>query len=130
MNNETLEARLWRAFIQAGWSPTQVEIFYTTDLLIKLHKKVYPTPFINLEIEAAVTEQSLEDAKAGHGMMYKAVIRKFLSANIRTILPFVMMTETQAVRVFGGSKTKAFRAAEALIKKHGLHFGFDPVKDL
>lgn len=124
MNDHESEARLMRAFREAGWVAEQLNILYTTDALIELRKRMFPTPFLDLTVEQAVMEQALEDASVGHGMMYKAVRRKLMFANIRTIRELVKLTESEAVRVFGSSKqNKAFRAIEALLAKHGLYFG-------
>lgn len=126
MSDENAEARLMRAFREAGWTLANLEVLYSTDVLHNLRKKMFPTPFIDLTIEEAVTEQALEEASSGHGMMYKAVRHKLVSARIKNMRELVSLTESHAVRIFGSSKeNKTFRAVKALLSKHNLRFGME-----
>ena len=118
--------RLEQAFLDGGWTPEKIDIFLGdhADVLEDLLRKMFPTPFIDLTIEEAVTEQALEEANPGHGMMHRSVRRKLAFAHVGTIRKLVTMTEQEVVRIFGSSKqNKAFRAMEALLVKNGVHFG-------
>jgi hypothetical protein len=123
MSNDIDAAKLVQAAHKAGWDQAKLEILYGTSALYDLNKRMFPTPFLALTIEDAITEEALEETGADYSRIYKSLRRRLARANISSVYQLVKMTEPQACRVLGSKQTKTFKVVVLLLAKHDLYFG-------